>query len=105
MLENLLKQLETHLKIIEESLPDTNRFLVYVVITASQENLHEAKKVFKKHHLRDLDKRERVFLFEIYMRPVTGKLGVENLRSAFQELDDMGIEGAIAPHPADEDKE
>ncbi len=100
MPENLVEQLEEQLKIAEKNRPDKDRFTFFIAIACSKENLVEkARGVFKKHHLKDLDQREKVLVFQVHKHSVPGEQGVEDLKSTLNELDNMGIEGILGSHP------
>ncbi len=102
MPDNLLKQLEQYLEITERSLPDVDRVAFFITFAGARKGMiDKAKEVFEEYHLKDLnvEKRENVFVFEVYKRAMPDKQGVGNLKSALRKLDGLGIEGIVGPYP------
>ena len=100
MQEKLAAQLEKQLRIKRDRLPDVSMLAFFVTITTLQQDLvYKAKEVFEKYHLMDLDNRDRVFQFEVYMHPGAIEQGIDSLMSALKELGDLGIEGILGPYP------
>ncbi len=55
--------------------------------------------VFEKRNLKNMDENGKVLRFEVHMHPKPGEQGIEDLKSALQELDDLGIAGVVGPYP------